>query len=68
MSTNIRLIPVFMPESYGVMVWDIFLMFFIILNIFYIPLEISFNLNKFSPIFDDLPAFVLLDDNLDVSW
>lgn len=59
-----------MPESVFKILWDSILLIILIINIFYIPLEISFtshsefSFNKLGIFFDDIPAWIFLFDVL----
>ncbi|CAD8120838.1 unnamed protein product [Paramecium sonneborni] len=60
LSRNIRVIR---PDSKFKIVWDILLLLFIVMNIFYIPINISFNISTsgvFEYLFDLLPSWIFV--------
>lgn len=55
------------PDSLFKIIWDIVLLIFIIINIFYIPLNISFDVEPsgiFEWIFDLLPSWIFVAEIL----
>ncbi|CAK56624.1 unnamed protein product (macronuclear) [Paramecium tetraurelia] len=58
-----RIIIVIRPDSKFKIVWDILLLLFIVMNIFYIPINISFNIQTqgvFEYLFDLLPSWIFI--------
>lgn len=56
-------IKVIKPDSYFKIIWDIILLLFIIINIFYIPIYISFEIYPngiFEWLFDLLPSWIFI--------
>ncbi|CAK62923.1 unnamed protein product (macronuclear) [Paramecium tetraurelia] len=58
-----RNIIVIRPDSKFKIIWDILLLLFIVMNIFYIPINISFNISTsgvFEYLFDLLPSWIFV--------
>jgi hypothetical protein len=62
-----KYIKVIKPDSLFKIVWDIILLIFVVMNIFYIPIYISFDVRStgvFEWIFDLLPSWVFIAEML----
>jgi hypothetical protein len=62
-----RYIKVIKPDSKFKILWDMLLLLFIVMNIFYIPINISFNINTsgaFEYLFDLLPSWIFVAEIL----
>ena len=58
-------INVIQPDSPIKIIWDLVVIFFIVVNIFYIPMNLSFNLNVSSSygislFFETIPSYVFI--------